>query len=128
MDIKKKILIVDDDTFLLDMYALKFSKSNFDVTIAIGAEDALKRIREGFSPDIILLDIMMPQIDGFDFMEIMNKEHLVPNAKRIILSNKGQSSDISRGQSLGSVGYIVKASSTPSEVIEKVNDIINNLN
>lgn len=128
MDTKKKILIVDDDTFLLDMYALKFNKSNFDVTIAIGAEDALKRLKEGFSPDIILLDIMMPQIDGFEFMEIMNREHLASNAKRIILSNKGQLSDISRGESLGSSGYIVKASSTPSEVIEKVNEIINNLN
>lgn len=128
MDTKKKILIVDDDTFLLDMYALKFNKSNFDVTIAIGAEDALKRLKEGLSPDIILLDIMMPQIDGFEFMEIMNREHLASSAKRIILSNKGQLSDISRGESLGSSGYIVKASSTPSEVIEKVNEIINNLN
>lgn len=125
MEAKKKILIIDDDSFLLDMYALKFNQSNFSVTTALGPEQALEKLKLGYSPDIILLDIVMPVMDGFELMEKMNEEKLAPNAMRVILSNRGQSSDIARGESLGAVGYIVKASSTPSEVIEKVNSIIN---
>ena len=61
----KKILIVDDDSFLLDMYALKFSKSNFSVSTALGPESALEKLRDGLYPQVILLDIMMPVMDGF---------------------------------------------------------------
>lgn len=126
MESNKKILIIDDDNFLLDMYALKFSKSGFLVTIAGGPEQALEKLRGGFLPDIILLDIIMPVMDGFELMEKMKEESLAPGVTRIILSNRGQPSDIARGESLGAAGYIVKASSTPSEVIEKVESIIKN--
>lgn len=128
MESNKKIFIIDDDSFLLDMYALKFSKSNFSVTTAGGPEEALTKLRSGFSPEIILLDIVMPVMDGFELMEKMNEEKLSPSSIRIILSNRGQPSDISRGESLGASGYIVKASSTPSEVIEKVQNIISESN
>jgi CheY-like chemotaxis protein len=125
MEAKKKILIVDDDSFLLDMYTLKFSQSNFAVTTALGPEQALKVLRDGFVPDVMLLDIVMPVMDGFELMEKMKAEHLAETAIRIVLSNRGQPSDISRGEALGAAGYIVKASSTPAEVIEKVTGIIN---
>jgi len=124
MEINKKILIIDDDNFLLDMYALKFSKSNFDVSTALGPEIALDKLRGGLAPDVILLDIMMPVMDGFELMEKMRDEKLAEQSLKIVLSNRGQPSDISRGEALGAVGYIVKASSTPTEVIEKVNEII----
>lgn len=124
METNKKIFIIDDDNFLLDMYALKFSKSNFDVTSALGPEIALEKLRSGFSPDIILLDIVMPVMDGFELMEKMKEEKLGVDAIKIILSNRGQPSDIARGEALGASGYIVKASSTPTEVIEKVRSII----
>jgi CheY-like chemotaxis protein len=127
MEKKKKILIIDDDTFLIDMYALKFSKSDFNVTTALGPEAALEKLKGDLSPDIILLDIIMPVMDGFELLEKMNQENLAPEAIKIILSNKGQPSDVTRGEALGASGYIVKASSTPSEVIEKVNEIINNV-
>ena len=125
MEPNKKILIVDDDSFLLDMYALKFSKSNFDVTASLGSEVALKKLREGFLPDVILLDVVMPVMDGFELLEKVKEEKLSPNSIKIILSNRGQPSDITKGESLGASGYIVKASSTPTEVIEKVKSIIN---
>lgn len=128
MESKKKILIIDDDSFLLDMYALKFNQSNFNVTTALGPEAALEKFHQNFVPDVVLLDIVMPVMDGFELMEKLKQEHLGEKAIFIILSNRGQASDIARGQSLGAAGYIVKASSTPSEVIEKVNSIINNDN
>lgn len=120
----KKIFIVDDDSFLLDMYALKFSQSGFEVTTALGALPALEKLHEGFVPDIILMDIVMPVVDGFEFLEKMQKENLAPSAIKIILSNRGQESDVQKGESLGASGYIVKASTTPSEVIEQVSAIV----
>jgi len=123
-----KILIIDDDSFLLDMYALKFGKSEFKVSAALGPEDALNKLRGGLNPDVILLDIIMPVMDGFELMEKMKEENLSVKSIRIILSNMGQPSDIARGESLGAAGYIVKASSTPTEVIEKVKSIINEQN
>ncbi len=125
MEPNKKILIVDDDNFLLDMYSLKFSKSDFDVVAANGPEIALDKLRSGFCPDVMLLDIVMPVMDGFELMEKMKEENLAGSSIKIILSNRGQPSDIARGEALGAAGYIVKASSTPTEVIEKVKNIIN---
>lgn len=121
----KKILIVDDDSFLLDMYALKFSKSNFSVSTALGPLSALEKLRGGLSPEIILLDIMMPVMDGFELLAKIKEENISPNSIVIFLSNRGQPSDVAQAESLGASGYIVKASTTPSEVIEKVVNIIN---
>ena len=124
----KNILIVDDDSFLLDMYALKFIKSNFNVSTSLGSTLALEKLRGGLSPDIILLDIMMPEMDGFELYEKIKEENLAPKAKTIFLSNRGQPSDVTRANALGASGYIIKASCIPSEVIEKVVKIINDSN
>ena len=121
---KKKILIVDDDGFLLDMYAFKFSQNNFEVHTALGAKEALGKLKEGLNPDVILMDIIMPEMDGFEMFEIINKEKLSENSIKIILSNKGQQEDIDRGMSLGASGYIIKVSSTPVEVIDSVMKIL----
>lgn len=128
METKKTILIVDDDSFLLDMYALKFNKSGFTVATALGPELAIEQLKSGLIPDIILIDIMMPVMDGFEFMEKIKEEKLAESSIRIILSNRGQASDISRGQEMGVAGYIVKASSTPSEVINQVSEIVSKVN
>lgn len=119
----KKILIVDDDSFLLDMYALKFSQAGFDVTTGLGALPALEKIHGGYVPDIILLDIVMPGMDGFEFLGKMKEEKIAETAVKIILSNRGADTDIKRGTELGASGYIVKASTTPSEVLSQVSEI-----
>lgn len=124
-DQNKKILIVDDDTFLLDMYALKFSQNNFEVHAASGGMQSIEKLRGGLKPDVILLDIIMPEMDGFEMLEKINSENLAPEAVKIVLSNKSQQSDIDRSTSLGASGYIVKANSTPVEVIEQVINILN---
>ncbi len=123
---KKKILIVDDDTFLLDMYAFKFSQHNFEVYTASDGLQAIQKIKDGLAPAVILLDIIMPNMDGFEMLEKINRENLSPNSTNIVLSNKNQQSDVDRGKSLGVAGYIVKASSTPQEVIEQVAEILSN--
>lgn len=121
---KKKILIVDDDSFLLDMYALKFSQHNFEVHTGTSGVQAVEKLKGGLSPDIILLDVIMPEMDGFEMLEKINAENLSPNSSKIILSNKSEQADIDRGNRLGAVGYIVKANSTPAEVIDQVLEIL----
>lgn len=121
---RKKVLIVDDDKFLLDMYTIKFNENNFDVVAALGSIEALSKIKEGVDPDVALLDVVMPAMDGFELLEAIKRDRLLPNAKVIILSNLGQQSDIDKGKALGADGYIVKANATPSEVVGKVKEIL----
>lgn len=116
---KKKVLIVDDDKFLLDMYSVKFREDGFDVEIGVGGEDGLTKLRGGLSPDVIMLDIVMPGIDGFEFLETVQNEGL-GKSTIVVLSNQGQDEEIERAKSLGAYDYIVKASAIPSEVVEQV--------
>jgi len=121
---KNKIFIIDDDKFLLDMYARKFEQSGFDVTVCTGSNDALEKIKSGVAPDVIITDILMPVMDGFELLENIRKIKLAEKTKIIILSNKGEKQDIDKGLELGAAGYIIKASTIPSEVVEKVREII----
>ena len=118
------VLVIDDDAFLLDMYALKFSQKNFEVTSAPGTLQALEKLHSGYVPEIIVVDLVMPAMNGFEFLEVVKKEGLAPDALIIILSNLGQQEDIDRGLALGASGYIIKASATPSEVVQKVLETI----
>lgn len=121
---KRKILIVDDDNFLLDMYALKFSQNNFEVYTAASGVSALEKLKVGLSPDVMLMDIIMPEMNGFEVLSEINTQKLCPDCTRIILSNKSEQRDIDEGEKLGVSGYIVKANFTPAEVIEQVVKIL----
>lgn len=120
---KHKVLLVDDDKFLLDMYALKFSRVGLDVNTAVGSADALAKLRGGFVPDIMLLDVVMPGMDGLELLEAIRKEGLAPKSVVIILTNQAQASDLDRAKKIGVDGYIVKASSIPSEVLAEVSRV-----
>ncbi|MEJ0001965.1 MAG: response regulator [bacterium] len=124
MEEKRKILIVDDDTFLLDMYAFKFSQNNFEVYTAQNGVQAIEKLKGGLVPAIILMDIIMPEMDGFEMLEKINAEKMSPDSVKIVLSNKNEQADIDRGSALGVAGYIVKANSTPAEVIDQVMEIL----
>jgi CheY-like chemotaxis protein len=119
----KKIMIVDDDTFLLNMYSLKFSKNGYEVTTCQNGSDALRKLQEGFCPDIILLDVIMPGIDGLELLQQIRTSKLVPNATIVMLTNQSDTNDIDKAKSLNVNGYIVKATTIPSEVITEVTRI-----
>ena len=119
-----RLYLVDDDHFLLDMYAVKFKAAGHEVTAFQNGEEALQALREKPAPDAMLLDIVMPGIDGFEILETIRKENLASTAKIIVLSNQGQESDIDRAKALGAAGYIIKASAIPSEVYSETLKII----
>jgi len=122
----RKIIIIDDDKFLLDMYAMKFTDQGFVVTPCSSAEDALLKLEGGEVPNIIVCDIVMQKMDGFAFLQTVKEKKLATSAAFVLLSNLGQKEDIEKGMSLGADGYIIKASATPSEVVTKVLDIVKN--
>ena len=124
-NIKPKVLIVDDDKFLLNMYSIKFSKNNFEVNSATSGEEAMNKIKEGYNPDIILLDIVMPGMDGFEILDKIKKNNIAPDAMIIMLTNQGQLADIEKAKSFGINGYIIKATTIPSEVVTEVERIYN---
>ncbi len=119
----KKILLVDDDKFLLDMYAIKFSKAGYEVKTADSTDAGLKLVRDGYIPEVMLVDIVMPGMDGLELVSVIRKEKIVPNAVVIMLTNQGSSDDISRAKKLGVDGYIIKATTIPSEVLAEVERI-----
>ncbi len=121
MDTKKyNVVLIDDDKFLLNMYSLKFSKEGMQVTVISSPEEALEKFREGFNPDIVMLDMVMPGMDGIELLTKIREEKLIKDAVVIFLSNQGQSSDIEKAQALGINGYIVKATTIPSEVLKEM--------
>lgn len=119
-DTKYKILIVDDDKFLLGMYELKFKKAGHEVTVMTSATDALSQLKEGFVADILLLDIVLPGMDGLQLLEEIRKEKICPDSTVIMLTNQGGQEEIDKAKSLHVNGYLVKAALIPSEVVEQV--------
>ncbi|MGB8815640.1 MAG: response regulator [Minisyncoccia bacterium] len=122
MSEKIKIFIIDDDKFLVHMYGMKFEANDFIVESSLSGVEALEKIRNGFTPDIILLDLIMPGMDGFDILESIKKESLCKGCLLIMLTNQGLASDISKAEDRGVNGYIVKATTIPSEVVEEVKE------
>lgn len=114
-----RVYLVDDDRFLLDLYAVKFKNAGHDVSVFGSGEDLLAALRKegAVAPDAILLDLIMPGVGGFEALETIRKEQLAKTSKIIILSNQGQDSDIENAKKLSADGYIIKASAIPSEVL-----------
>jgi CheY-like chemotaxis protein len=113
-----KLLLVDDDRFLLDMYALKFKKSGLEIDAVGNSVTALEKLRSGGVYDILILDIIMPTMDGLELLKTIREEKLSPNAVVIMLTN--QADDLENAKKIGVDGYIIKATTIPSEVVEQV--------
>lgn len=123
---KYSVLIVDDDKFLLDMYAMKFKNLGHDASVAVGANDALSILRDGRIPEILILDIIMPNMDGLELLETIRKEKLAEHSVVVMLTNETDPAKIEKAKSLGVAGYIVKATTIPSEVVKEVIGIVQN--
>lgn len=121
-----KILLVDDDRFLLDMYSLKFKKSNIGIDAMGSSTDALEKLRTGNTYDIVMLDIIMPGMDGIELLQKIREEKLVPSAVIVMLTN--QADDFEKAKTFGVDGYIIKATTIPSEVVDQVLLVYKNKN
>jgi len=119
-----QVFLIDDDSLLLDMYSLKFIERKFDVQVATNCLEALDRLEKGFVPDVMLVDIVMPGMDGIEFLQSVREKQLNKMKKIVILSNLGQKEDIERGMAAGANDYIVKANCTPSEVVDRVTHLL----
>ncbi|PIP24315.1 MAG: response regulator [Candidatus Nealsonbacteria bacterium CG02_land_8_20_14_3_00_37_10] len=119
----KNILIVEDDKFLRELISQKLIKEKYNVSEAIDGEEGIKKIKEE-KPDLVLLDLILPGIDGFEVLAQMKEDRNVTKIPAIILSNLGQKEDIEKGLKLGAVDYLVKAHFTPGEIIEKIKKIL----
>src|SRR3989338_6217933 len=117
---KLSVLLVDDDKFLADMYAMKFTAIGCDVHACLSVADALQTLRDGFKPDAIVFDLLMPDHDGFFLLQSLATENLRRGALLIGLTNESDETIQAKAKELGADRLIVKASMIPSEVVNTV--------
>jgi len=118
-----KVLVVEDDKFLRELINRKLQTENFETFLAFDGETALVLVEQE-RPDIVLLDLILPGINGFEVLAKIKENEKLKEIPVIILSNLGQKDDIDKGMGLGAADYLVKAHFTPSEIIEKINQIL----
>ena len=114
-----KILLVEDDRFLRELMSQKIVKMGDDLVVAVDGEEGVKKTKEE-KPEIVLLDLMLPGIDGFGVLSQIKADPETSGIPVIILSNLGQKEDIDRALELGAADFLVKAHFTPQEIIEKI--------
>jgi two-component system, OmpR family, alkaline phosphatase synthesis response regulator PhoP len=119
----KKILIVDDEPNIVMTLEYTFKKSNYEVFIARDGQEALDILKTNY-PDVIILDIMMPMVDGFATLEQIRKDENLKHTKVMFLSAKNKESDIEKGLALGADAYMTKPFSI-KKVVDKVEELLN---
>jgi len=115
----KTILIIEDDKFLRELIAKKLIKEGYEISEAVDGEEGMKKVKEE-KPDLVLLDLILPGIDGFEVLSRMREESALASIPVIILSNLGQREDVEKGLRMGAVDYLIKAHFTPGEIIDKI--------
>jgi len=121
---KYKILLIDDDKFLLDVHSRKFRDAGHEVVTAMSGVKALEILKQDSNFDAVLLDLVMPAMDGIELLEKIRGQGLAEDSALIVFSNQDQTSDIEKAKKFKIAGYIVKASAVPSEVLGEVAEII----
>ncbi len=114
-----KILLVEDDKMLADMYITKFSKEGLKVIRAEDGAQGLEMAKKE-KPDLVLLDIIMPKLDGFAVLKELKSDPTMGTTHVLLLTNLGQTEDVEKGKQLGADDYFIKANHTPAEIVEKV--------
>ena len=143
---KKTILLIEDDPFLIDIYTTKLKEASFFIEVAEDGEEALRKIKDynppsppttsngggqatqkgkkHIWPDLVVLDIVLPHIDGWEILKEIRESLNLKDLKVIILSNLGQKEEVEKGLSLGATKYLIKAHYTPTEIVEEIKKII----
>jgi len=120
---KVHVLLIEDDNFLIDIYKTKFEMEGFKVNVSdngeLGLSDAKKK-----KPDVILLDILLPKMDGFAVLKKLKSDKVTKSIPVILLTNLGQKDDVEKGLELGAADYLIKAHFRPSETVDRVKNIL----
>lgn len=119
----KKILVVEDDQYLIHAYKLKLSQAGFKVELASDGANALDAMKK-FKPDVVILDLIMPNVDGFSFLDSMKRDERFKEVPVIVASNLGQKEDVDRAKSLGAVDYFVKSNVSLETIIDKITAVL----
>jgi len=119
----KKILLVEDDPFLIDIYNTKLKETGFSVEIASNGEEVFSKTKER-KFDLIVLDIVLPGMDGWEVLEKIKADPKNKSLKVIVLSNLGQKEEVNKGLKLGATKYLIKANYTPTQVVEEIKKIL----
>jgi len=119
----KKISVIEDDKFLRELIVQKLSNEGYDIIEAVDGEKGVESVKKE-KPDLILLDLILPGIDGFEVLARIKSDPALSEIPIIILSNLGQKEDIERGLKMGAVDYLIKAHFTPEEIINKINAVL----
>lgn len=119
----KKILLVEDDPFLIDIYSTKLKGSGFEVEVASDGDQCFSKIKET-NFDLIILDIVLPQMDGWEILRKIKTTEEMKHLPVIILSNLSQRAEVEKGLKLGAVKYLIKAHYAPSEVVEEIKKVL----
>ena len=117
----KNILLIEDDQALAGMYEMKFREEGYEIDVAGDGEEGLERIRSN-RPDLVLLDIVLPKKDGYQVLEEIRNDEQIKDVQVFVLSNLGQNGEIEQGKNKGADDYFVKASLTPTQLVEKVKE------
>ena len=117
------VMLVEDDEFLSDIYHKKFEMEGFKISSADNGEKGLEEIKKRM-PDIVLLDILMPKMDGFTVLEKLKEDSATKKIPVILLTNLGQKDDVEKGLEKGAVDYLIKAHFKPSEVVAKIKEVL----
>lgn len=118
-----KVLLVEDEDMLSEMYKVKFEKEGFVFLRAVEGADGLALANKE-KPDIILLDVIMPKMDGFAVLKKLKSDPNTKKIKVILLTNLGQDEDINKGKEMGADDYLVKANFTPTQVLDRVRKVL----
>ncbi|MEA3452728.1 MAG: response regulator [Patescibacteria group bacterium] len=119
----KKILLIEDDPFLIDIYSTKLKEAGFKFLVIKDGKEVLKIVQKE-KPNLIILDIILPNIDGWQILRQIKKESKLKRIKIIILSNLSQKEEVIKGVKLGADKYFIKSDHTPSQIIKEINKLL----
>ncbi len=119
----RTLLLVEDDPFLAELYTIKFREAGNEVLAAADGKEGLEVMKKE-KPDVVLLDVVLPKMDGLEVLQAVKNDPELSRIPIILLTNLGQKEDVEKGLKLGARSYLVKADHTPSEVVKKVEELL----